>query len=549
MKFFDENGGREPPPVNAHRAMQGAAKVLDLTKARDEARRPEAWQTAAWQFYDVIGELHFAFNLIGQVLSRIRLYVAIVDNPDSAPIRSTTFVETLASEHEIWPTNTAEIVSYADDILQDLVINSPGQGGGLLRELGINLSVTGEGYLVREKQWSIASTDELKKSDKGQGYVIQRSRSATTLNGVEDKIELPSNAFVARIWRPHPRYSAEADSSMIGVLDSCEQLILLEQAIRMMTRSRMNAGVIFIPDGLSAGVDDDNPESIEEALINAAISPLEQESAATSVVPLVVTGPAALGKELKKIDLGRPVDEQMVALAEATLDRILQGIDVPKSVVQGLADIKFANAIIIDDNLYRAHIEPLALMIVDALTTVYLRPALKKHFPAEVTKDETILNRLLVWFDPSAIVTRPDKSTAANEGYDRNILSAQAWRVARGFSEYDAPTEDELLEKMALTRTQIPPDIAAALIERLAPAFFAALRGEGQEEAGIPDDISSLLEGGGEEGGVSGMDELGAMFKSETNPAGGLTPSDQAMQGGEVQPGGNLPPREEVTRP
>ena len=548
MKFFDEDGGRLPPAANAHRAMHGAAKVLDLTKARDEARRPEAWQTAAWQFYDAIGELHFAYNLVGQVLSRIRLYVAIVDDPDSAPIRSTTFVKTLSEEHDVWPENTAEIVDYADDVLQDLVVNSPGQGGGLLRELGINLSVTGEGYLVKnQKSWSIASTDELKKSESGKGYTIQKSRRASSING-KDEEQLPANAFVARIWRPHPRYSAEADSSMIGVLDSCEQLVILEQAIRMMTRSRMNAGVIFIPDGLSAGVDDDNPESIEEALINAAISPLEEESAATSVVPLVITGPAALGKELKKIDLGRPVDEQMVQLAESTLDRILQGIDVPKSVVQGLSDVKFSNAIIIDDNLYRAHIEPLALMIVDALTTVYLRPVLRKQFPAEVEKDSTILNRLLVWFDPSAIVTRPDKSTAANEGYDRNILSEQAWRVARGFSEYDKPTEDELLRKVALTRTQVPPDIAAALIERLAPAFFAALRGEGQEEAGIPDDISSLLEGGGGESG-NGMNELGEMFRSETNPAGGLTPSDEAMQGGEVQPGGNLPPREEVTRP
>jgi hypothetical protein len=96
---------------------------------------------------------------------------------------------------------------------------------------------------------------------------------------------------------------------------------------------------------------------------------------------------------------------------------------------------------------------------------------------------------------------------------------------------------------MALERTQIPPDIAAALIERLNPEYFASLRQAGQEEAGIPDDISSLLEGGGGEG--SGMDELGAMFRSETNPAGGRTPPDEAMQGGEVQPGGNLPPWEQ----
>lgn len=513
--------------------MAGAAKVLDLNKPDLAEHRSEAWQTAAWQFYDIIGELHFAFNLIGQILSQLRLFVAIVDDPDSAPVRSTTFVDQMAEDHKLWPENTAEVVKYADDVLYDLLVNSPGMGSGLLRELGINLSIAGEAYLVREKMWAVASTDELKKSANGKGYAIQRSRNRD-VNGKEET--LAANTFVARIWRTHPRYSAEADSSMIGVLDSCEQLTLLTQAIRMMTRSRMNAGIIFVPDGLAAGVDDDNPQSVDEAIIKAAISPLEEESAATSVVPLVVTGPAALGKELKKIDLGRTVDEQMIQLADSTLDRILQGIDVPKTVVQGLSDVKFSNAVIIDDNLYKAHIEPLALLIVDALTQVYLRPALRKQFP-EQTESTSILNRMIIWFDPSEIVTRPDKSTAANEGYDRNILSGKAWRVARGFSEYDKPSDDELLTKMALERTQIPPDIAAALIERISPEFFASLREEGQEEAGIPDDVSSLLEGG------EGLDELGEMFKSETKPAGGRTPVDEAMSGGDVQPGGNLPPR------
>jgi hypothetical protein len=540
MRFFEDDGGRQQaPPFNSPRSFSASAKKIDLTKRNEETHKPEAWQTAAWSFYDSIGELHFAFNLIGQILSQIRLYAAIVDDPESAPVRSSLFLEEFAREHEVWPDNTAELVSAADKVLYDLLVNSPGMGSGLLRELGINLSVSGECYLVREKQWTIASTDELKSNGAGQGYTIQRSRKTSTVTASKDD-KLPDNTFVARIWRSHPRFSSDADSSMIGVLDSCEQLTLLTQAIRMMTRSRMNAGVIFVPDGLSAGIDDDNPQSIEDALIQAAVSPLEEESAATSVVPLILTGPAALGKELKKIDLGRPVDEQMVQLAEATLDRVLQGIDIPKNVVQGLSDVKFSNAIIIDDNLYKAHIEPLALMIVDALTTVYFRPALKKLHPQE---DETLINRLVIWFDPSDIVTRPDKSTAANEGFDRNIISYQAWRSARGFTDYDKPTDDELLTRMALERTQIPPDIAAALIERLNPEYFASLRQAGQEEAGIPDDISSLLEGGGGEG--SGMDELGAMFRSETNPAGGRTPPDEAMQGGEVQPGGNLPPREQ----
>lgn len=536
MRFFDDEGRRSSPAANVPRGFSGSAKRIDLEK-RDELQSkliPEAWQTAAWSFYDAIGELHFAFNLVGQILSQIRLYAAIVDEPDEPPIRATKFIKDMEEEHEVRIKVTEELVKGADEAILDLMVNSPGMGSGILRELGINLSVAGEAYLIKEKLWTVASTDEIKVQPNGD-IQIQRTRRSQT-NGKPNT--LPKSTFVARIWRSHPRYSAEADSSMIGVLESCEQLLLLTQAIRMMTRSRMNAGIVFIPDGLTTGRDDENPESIEEAIIAAAISPLEEESAATSVVPLVVTGPAALGKELKKIDLGRPVDEQMVQLAEATLDRILQGIDIPKSAVQGLADVKYANAIVIDDNLYRAHIEPLALMIVDALTQVYLRPVLRKNFPNLANTDPSVIDRMVVWFDPSDIVTRPDRSQAANEGYDRNILSAEAWRSSRGFNDHDAPDAKELLIKMAMERTQIPPDMAALLIESILPEFFQAAREEGQEEAGVPDDISSLLEGG------QGMDELGQMFQSEPAPAGLPAPSDEAMSGGELSQGGNLPPRE-----
>ncbi len=532
-KFFSDDSARQQPPaVNAPRGFTASAAKIDLSKRADstEKRKPSSWQTAAWGFYDQIGELHFAFNLIGQILSRIRLYAAVVDEPDSPPIRTATFLNNLEEKHEVNAEKTRKILEGADDALHDLVSNSPGMGSGLMRELGINLSVSGEAYLLKHnKKWMIASTDELKSS--GDNFVLDTDRATRSTSN----IPLPKSAFVARVWRSHPRYSNEPDSSMAGVLDACEQLVLLTKAIRMMTRSRMNAGVIFIPEGLASSMDDeDDPSSVEEALIAAAVSPLENESAATSVVPLVITGPAQLGKELKKIDLGRAVDEQMVRLTDTTLSRILNGIDVPKDVVQGLSDVKYSNAIVIDDNLYRAHIEPLALMIVDALTQVYLRPTLRKMFPG--MKSE-LFDRTVIWFDPSAIVTRPDKSTAANEGFDRNILSESAWRTARGFNEHDAPDEEELLTRLAMSRAQIPPDMAAALIERIAPGFFAAERSAAQATSGMPDDISSLLDGGE---GTSGMDALGEMFKSDTQPA----TEKPSVPEGQVPQGGTMPPRQ-----
>src|SRR6185295_20387331 len=39
----------------------------------------DGWQQEAWRLYDVIGELRFIANWIGSALSRVRIYVAKVD--------------------------------------------------------------------------------------------------------------------------------------------------------------------------------------------------------------------------------------------------------------------------------------------------------------------------------------------------------------------------------------------------------------------------------------------------------------------------------------
>jgi hypothetical protein len=46
-------------------------------------------------------------------------------------------------------------------------------------------------------------------------------------------------AVAYRLWRRHPRYSMLADSTMQGVLDLCEELVLLTQAVRARARSRL----------------------------------------------------------------------------------------------------------------------------------------------------------------------------------------------------------------------------------------------------------------------------------------------------------------------
>ena len=130
------------------------------------------------------------------------------------------------------------------------------------------------------------------------------------------------------------------------------------------------------------------------------------------------------------------------------------------------------------------------LLIVDTLTAVYLRPLLMKGLD-EAQKQDRRPDR--VWADTSAIVTRPDKSQAANEGWDSKLLSGEAWRRSRGFSETDAPDEDET---GAAGGDGAGADVAGDGHRddpALNPEFFDQAAKAGAEESGIPDDISSLL--------------------------------------------------------
>jgi hypothetical protein len=523
-RFFDttpvDKDGHPILAFNRPRPIVGAAQRLNLSKVGDQMdkRPPQDWQIAAWRFFEQIGEIHYAFSLIGQVCSRVRLYPAVIAAANEVPTHVDTWLDSLGDKGNT--DRSRSVVEKAKDLLDDLTENTPGRTSGMMRTLSMNFGVPGEVYLVQDaahKQWLVLSSEEL--TSQTNKWRVRRSRSSG--KGNKDLI-LPGDAWAARMWRTHARWGDEPDSSMLGVLDQCEQLVLLDQAMRNMARRAMNAGVVFVPQGITAY--SDNPdETVADALAQSALQAVESEAALSTVTPKVLTGPPELGKEIRFIPLTQPTDPNLAAAAQKLLERILQGVDIPKDVVKGLADVKFANAIVIDDDLYRAHIEPLILLIVDTLTAVYLRPQLMKGLSEA---DAKIADRIVCWADTSSIVTRPDKSQAANEGFDKHLLSGDAWRRARGFSETDAPDPEELVVRVAVDRAPISPEMATVMIQAINPDFFDKAAKEGAQESGIPSDISGLLEGA--EGAPT---EPSAMER-----AGG------PLQGGEITPGGNLPP-------
>jgi hypothetical protein len=486
-------------PFSAYRSLQASAQRVKLNEPRDVdqiRRRSEVvWQRRAWEYFDIIAEIKYAFGLLGNVTGRARLYPAFVVDPHQPPVQ----LQNLADDETL----PQEYVDACRAVLNRIISTTGGQAT-LLRDAALNLCVAGECYLVQvperigsgePESWDIRSVDEVVVSPDGKVRLKPRMDSRQ-----QELIELPPTAFVGRIWRSHPRWSQQADSSMIGVLQPCEDLLLFSHTARATAQSRLNAGAMFIPDGLSAAsmpaepdpslplVDGVSPEppiedhdEFEEELIAAMTTPISDPDSAAAVVPLLIRGPAELGEKIKLFNFERSFDPALAERADRALDRIMQGIDVPKDVVTGLANVKYSNAVQIDKSLYKAHVEPLLLMICDALTMVYFRQAL-----TAMGQPEELIHKTTIWYDPADIVIQADPETLADEGFDRFLISAAAWRRAHGFTEDDKPEGEELARRMIVEKGVLSPELTEAVLQQVAPALFGTMRQAHQEQTGSP---------------------------------------------------------------
>lgn len=512
-------------PFSAHRSLTASAQILDVStseaRSRYQKRRASAqgWQDEAWAYFDAIGEVKYALYLVANVLSRVKLYAGVVNDPRLVP--SPVDTETPAG-------------AAAANTLARLDSAFGGQPG-LLRDAALNLSVTGEFNLVQQpanrftspptpETWDVRSTDELQLDASGNVVIYP-----TVDQDKNDAIVLPKNAFIARIWRPHPRFSQEADSSMRSILDACAELMLLNKTFRSTARSRLNSGLLYLPDGLSVSaapdpgefvtqedveLDPDDPDfdpsllaeyepaaqaiaaeqsdtdDFEEALIEAMTTPIADEESASAVVPLLVRGPADLGEKIKLIKFERAFDPALAERAQRVLDRVLQGLDVPKEIVAGVADVKYSNAQVIDEQLYSTHIEPLALLICDALTTVFLRPALRAQ---SFTEDE--VRKYVIWYDASDVTTRPNRADDAQQGLDNYAVSWDTWRRAHNFTDDDAPTPNEVAIRMLIDSAQMTPELTEALLSVVSPDIMGKVREATQANspAPLPEEVVEAL--------------------------------------------------------
>jgi hypothetical protein len=527
----------EAQPYGADRPIVASAARINIhdkvesDRMRQRSAAAAVWQKEAWIYYDGIGEIKFAYNLVAAVASRIRLYVGVVVDPNSPPV---PIADALATSDDV---DTGSSADDASSARRNLVIDeelvrmgddeykkqmSKSSVPQIMRNLVLNLSVPGEAYLVLEgNKWTARSTSEVKIAAEGGKYQVQRSRNeAMGLRFLKD------GSTVGRVWREHPEYSMDPDSAMLGLRADCEELMLLSRVVRSTARASLNAGFLYVPDEVSvvarSNPDDGSEESEAEAdpleteLLYTMTEPIGNENSAAGIVPMLLRGPAEYADKIKHIVVERKSDEFLVARAERVLERILQGLDVPKDIVTGLANVKYSNAIQIDESMYKAHVEPLALMICDAITDIVLHPSMRARLAAEGKDNNADLSQIVVWYDPSEVVTRPNRSADATTGYSNYLLSGAAWRDAHGFSDTDAPDEEEIAFRLAMEKAQVPEEMAVALFNALLPTLMKTARAANTEgDNALPPDLTKMIGGEGNEPEAQPVDETSVAEQPE----------------------------------
>lgn len=510
-RFFDwgndvprdeKTGALVPVPHNRPRALTASAQRISLKNTKDmeklaQRKKRVKWQTDAFAYYDLIGEVKFAANLVANVISRINIYVGYVNDTARVP------------EHIKLSEDAKEYADTAEAILNLLESGDDGTSG-LLRITALNLFVTGEFYLVKipansfsnsPEKWEVHSVDEIVVEGVGDNTDVYIKSSPD-----EDRkfwFKLPRNGYVCRMWRKHPQYTAEADSSMKGVLDDCDDLLLYTREGRSVSKSRISSGLLFLPDGLanssvpdsdaedgeeSDGSDSNEPDIADE-IAASLIEPIADDLSIYSASPLVIQGPEDLGSKIKYISFARPIDPMYQQNLEFKLERILSGLDIPKDIAKGMSSVKYSNATVIEDSLYKSHIEPLILMITDVLTNGFLRPALIGNgVPEEIAR------KIVVWFDPSAVLTKIPKSEAAQFGISNQLISDSAWRASNGFSDSDKPSEAQIARDLIRAKLVLSdPQMVENFLEMVLPELM-----KGSREASLgtsdPSSASALNE-------------------------------------------------------
>lgn len=448
-------------PLPGYNSNVSASAQIILPK-KQLTPKYETWQDESWGFYDTVGEFAYGVGWLANVLSRVRLLVAELSPGGDEP-----------EPMEGGPANEA------------LARLSGGTGGQaqLMKQYATHLGVAGECWLLgevpddprAEETWNVKSADELRVSRRkvnGFGtYEIKEGDTDTAWR------LLNPESLVVRCWRAHPRWSWRSDAPAKHALGALFEIDIINKRIiaTMLSRLASNGILLYDKTRLSVptrtnppGPDDVDP--FAQVLVEVASRGIADPASPEATIPIPIgfqiddltnVNPQML---MQLISFGNPVDEKLLAARDSAIKRLAISMDLPAELLLGMDSMNHWGAFQIEESAIKIHVVPTAELICHSLTVGYLIPMLEAQ-GAELVGPNG--GKLVIWYDPSEIVIRPDKSANTILAYDRLEASGEALRRETGIDESDKPDPAELADQALKVLMRTNPALAASALQHM----------------------------------------------------------------------------------
>lgn len=432
-------------PVPVLRWATASATVIDPAdeKARRAAKKRRAgWQDEAFVVAAEIGEIRNAARFNSNAMSKLRMFAGHQAEPDQPVLPLDP--ENTDQAKDVTP----EEIDVCNETMERL--RSPERDQQqIVADIAMQIFLTGEGYLVQRDD------DDGERFD---FYSIQECVAGPGgwLLEIDDgeRMQLGDDVGLSRIHVGSPDRRYKADSAMRAMVGECRALDLLTRSINAAAMSRLNAGILKIPEEMSfaavqPGADGDEDELIAD-LIEHFTTPITDPDSAAAVVPFLLKAKRELLDGVQWISIARDFDKFAVQLRAELLQRIANGLELPADALTSRADINHWSAWSISEDTFRYYFEPRALMIASALTTAFLRPQLLLAGVEDV-------DRFRVGFDKSDLVAHPNQVAVAKDDWTDGLISDDARRRVNGWGDDDAPSEEELKARREFQKPPAPP--------------------------------------------------------------------------------------------
>lgn len=448
---------RRTPTKPSKSLVAASERLADRLSTKAGMTIGESWQGLALEMYDAVPELRAAARITGQAMSQCRLVVARVTDGEPAPLNLGTIEE------------PGEDVDHPAQKLLDKFAGGQGGQAAWLDMLGVHLTVTGESI-------SIGAVDTIEPNEsKVAEWATYSPEQVTARNkvitvkmgegGISDDVEVneeEDGVTAVRIWRPHPRFSWQADSAARAALGAMNEIILYDQHIESSAISRLiSAGVFAVPDGMTLpGLEaKDDAEDVEidpfmRFLMTVMSTAIKDRQSAAARVPILIRGDKEDIEAMKHFDFSTPFDDKVLELRNAAITRLAVAVDMPAEMLTGLGTLQHWTGALVTQDWVNNYLQSIMSLACGSLTTGWLQKALKIVDPGTDYSD------IIVWFDSSSVRVRENIGPETQWAWENGLIADDTVLRVFGFDDSDKPSKQELDRRILIEMVKGAPALA-----------------------------------------------------------------------------------------